>query len=66
MSRSVSQDGESHPLPLSSSPLPSSSKKKEKKKKNTRSHDYNYDITSLKDLIKTLTDRDVDATVCSF
>lgn len=36
------------------------------RRRNTRSHDYNYDITSLKDIIKTLTNRDVDAVVCSF
>lgn len=37
-----------------------------RRRRNTRSHDYNYDITSLKAIRKTLTDRDVDAAVCSF
>lgn len=36
------------------------------RRRNTRSCDYNYDITSLRDIIKTLTDRNVNAAVCSF
>lgn len=36
------------------------------RRRNTASHDYNYDITFLQNIIKALTDRDVNATVCSF